>query len=357
MTALTARESATLDRADRGIVRALQLAPRAPFSGIGAVLGLSEQTVARRYRRLCRDGILRVVAVQNALAQSSWLVRVQCRPDGTASIADALARRDDVSWVWLAAGGSEVVCSVRSRSLEERDELLLRRLPRTAPVLGIAASATLHLFVGERATDWSVFSDELTAGQERRILALGGDLAEPAAAAGSSSPEPADGPLLAVLRRNGRATVAELAAAADVSEGRAARRLSALLSARAIHLEVDLSAQLLGYPAGATLWMTVSPARLHAVGCALAEFPEVAFAAAITGRSNLTASVRCRDLEHLYQFTTEGIGSLPDVQALEVSPVLRIVKQEGALNQGGRLTDVPAQSRSPRGRAARPPAG
>ena len=43
-----------LDQLDRQLVRALQLDPRAPFSLIAEVLGVSEQTVARRYRQAAR---------------------------------------------------------------------------------------------------------------------------------------------------------------------------------------------------------------------------------------------------------------------------------------------------------------
>ena len=43
-----APESHTLERTDRQILHALQIAPRAPFARIATVLGVSEQTVARR---------------------------------------------------------------------------------------------------------------------------------------------------------------------------------------------------------------------------------------------------------------------------------------------------------------------
>jgi DNA-binding Lrp family transcriptional regulator len=55
-------DSVTLDDVDAQIVRCLQLRPRAAFSAIGEVLSVSEQTVARRYRRLQRQGVLRVIA-------------------------------------------------------------------------------------------------------------------------------------------------------------------------------------------------------------------------------------------------------------------------------------------------------
>jgi DNA-binding Lrp family transcriptional regulator len=342
------QKSVTLDHGDRALIRALQLAPRGSFSAIGEVLGLSEQTIARRYRRLCREGVLRIVAVVNpeALGQSSWMVRIRCRPDGTVAVANALAKRDDVGWVVLAAGGSEVVCAVRSRSREQREDLLLQRLPRTAPVLGVVASVLLHWFVGGRADDWAGYSEDLTAEQASRLAAIG---AGTGPATGSRAAlEPEDQPLIDALVRSGRASYAELAAAAGISEGRAARRLAGLLRAGVVYLDVDLSAPLLGYGAQANLWLTVTPAELDAAGVALRAQPEVAFAAAISGPQNLTASVTCRDLDHLYHFATQQVGALPGVQALEISPVLRHVKQSGAVISGEhRLIDAPPPPRPP----------
>ena len=43
------------------IIHALYVDPRAPFNRLAEVLGSSEQTISRRYRRLFGDRILRVV--------------------------------------------------------------------------------------------------------------------------------------------------------------------------------------------------------------------------------------------------------------------------------------------------------
>ena len=347
-------ESTTIDGTDRALIRALQLAPRGSFSRIGEVLGLSEQTVARRYRRLCREGVLRVVALVDpaALGQSTWTIRVRCRPDGTAAIADALARRDDVGWVALSAAGSEVTCAVRSRTREQRDDLLLQRLPRTSPVLGISAAVMLHRFIGQGTDDWGAFRDALAPAQARQLAGLGSELPEPPARGSPARLEPGDEPMIELLSRSGRASYAELAAAAGISEGRAARRLAALLGGGLLYLDVDLSAPLLGFAAQATLWLTVAPASLDRAGRALRDHPQVAFAAAVSGPANLTASVTCRDLDELYRFATAGVGAIAGVQAMEISPVMRHVKQAGAIRSGNRLMDAPAPVRAPRARRA-----
>ena len=134
------------------------------------------------------------------------------------------------------------------------------------------------------------------------------------------------------------------------SEGRAARRLAALLGGGLLYLDVDLSAPLLGFTAQATLWLTVSPANLDQAGRALRGHPQVAFAAAVSGPSNLIASVTCRDLDELYRFATTGVGAIAGVQAMEISPVVRHVKQAGAIRSGNRLMDAPPPVRAPRAR-------
>jgi len=83
----------SIDDLDRQIIHALIIDGRAPFSHIAAVVGVSEQTVARRYRRMRSNGLLRVVGLPDSqrLGQSDWTVRLQCVPDAAASVAEALA--------------------------------------------------------------------------------------------------------------------------------------------------------------------------------------------------------------------------------------------------------------------------
>ncbi|MDT3442324.1 Lrp/AsnC family transcriptional regulator [Pseudofrankia sp. BMG5.37] len=336
------------DPDDLRIIRALQLAPRAPFARVAAVLGLPERTVARRYRTLRRDGILRIFGIVNPVTagEHPWMVRVQCRPDSSEALAVALARRDDIAWVVLAAAGSEVTFSIRSQSAEQRDTLLTRRLPRAAHVLNVEASVLLHAFVGHHADDWGGLAGHLTAEEAAQLQTAAPSQAAPAAA-GTVPLDPADDAIAAVLARDGRASYAELAAAAGISEGRATRRLAALVQSGAVFFDVDLSMSRLGFTALARLYMRVSPSRLHATGKALAHLPEVAFAAALSGPHNLVAVVVCRDLSDLYTFTTSRIGALDGVQTLEISPVFRTIKQAGAMTGDGRLLDPLPGARPP----------
>src|SRR5689334_7148133 len=60
---LTYVESLTLDAMDRQIIHILAVEPRASFRTIADVTGISDQTAARRYRRLCDTVGLRVLGM------------------------------------------------------------------------------------------------------------------------------------------------------------------------------------------------------------------------------------------------------------------------------------------------------
>jgi DNA-binding Lrp family transcriptional regulator len=318
-----------LDELDRQIIHALIIDGRAPFSRIAAVVGASEQTVARRYRRMHAAAIVRVVGLPDwqRLGQSGWMVRLQCVPDAAAAVADALARRSDTSWVSLTSGGTEIVCAVSPAGGQGRRDLLLRQLPASRRIVAISAQSVLHVFRGG-ADHWRGATEALTDDQAAM-------LAPPADGIGSAAavkpPGPDDVVLLAELGRNGRASYAELAQATHWHESTVRRRVEELRAAGVLYLDVDVEESAFGIGTWAHLWMSVAPARLADVGRALAAHYEIPFAAATTGASNLMASVLCRDDHALYRYLTERIARLDGVTALEVSPRIRTVKRAATM--------------------------
>lgn len=323
-----------LDELDFAVIEALDLDGRVPLRQVAGVLGVSDQTVARRYRRLRTVAGLRVVAELDSVrvGQSAWLVRVGCTPDAALPVAEALAQRDDTAWVSLTSGGTEIVCVLRSGTDEARDELLLQKLPQTRRIVSVTAHQALHVYMASR-NPWV-----------RRFGTLRPEQAAVLAHGGGASPGPGvrhsgrtvrldelDRALTAVLARDGRAGYPELAAAARCSETTARRRLDELRRGGIIDFEVELDARAVGLNTTAMLWLSVAPAELAAVGEAMAAHPEVPFVAATTGPTNLVASVLCTDAEDLYGYLSRRVGSLPGVRHVETAPRIRTVKQEGTL--------------------------
>ena len=329
---------------DLRIIRALQIDPRVPFATVASVVGLSEPTVSRRYGRMRRMGAVRVAGVVDpgALGQSQWMVRLRCRPGSAAAIAEALAHRDDVSWVALSAAGAEITCAVRSRSQEERDDLLGHKLPRAAAVLDLEASVMLRQFLGGRGHYWAALAGVLTPEQETQLGSTGSPFAESVVVVDRAPHlDGHDEKLLSALAADGRASLADLAYGADLTPSRVSRRLQKLISDHVVHIDVELAPAALGYHSRANLWLRVHPSETKSVGRALARMPEVGFAAAITGRNNLHAVIHCRDLDELFEFTSDRVGALPGVESADVSPIHRQVKQASTLVAGNRLEERP----------------
>lgn len=318
-----------LDLLDKQIIHALVIDGRTPFSRIAGVVGISEQTVARRYRRMHAAGVVRVTGVPDTqlLGHSEWVVRLQCVPDAAAAVAAALARRPDTFWVQLMSGGTEIGCVVKPTD-GSPDDLLLRQLPASRRIVAISAHLLLHMFRGG-IDHWPGATTALTAEQTAALSAgpAAGEGARPAA----HPLGPDDQKLLAALGRDGRASYAELAQIVHWHESTVRRRVEDLRAAGLLYLDVDVDEAAFGITTRAHLWMSVAPARLAAVGGAMARHPEIPFVAATTGTSNLMASVLCRDDEALYRYLTERIASLEGVTALEVAPIMRTAKRTGTV--------------------------
>ncbi|GAA1027653.1 MULTISPECIES: Lrp/AsnC family transcriptional regulator [Amycolatopsis] len=324
-------EKVVLDEVDRGLIHALHLDGRVSFSRVAAVLGVSQQTVARRYRRLREDGILRVVGLPapRRSGEIEWMVRLSVTPNAAKTVAEALARRSDTSWVQLISGGTEIMCTVRTVPGNAQGSLLLRELPRTPRVMSVSAHCLLHMYFGG-PSGWRALTTALTPAQQDELrpppVETGGDVAL----------ADADAPLLAELTRDGRMSYGELAAATGWSETTVKRRLQALRQHGVVFFDIEIDEFAMGYSAETWLWLSVKPSQLVEVATTLAGHAEVAVVAATTGPTNLVVHALCRDLDALHEYLTERVCSLDAIRHMETAPVLQTLKSAGAARDLGR---------------------
>ncbi|GAA4236405.1 Lrp/AsnC family transcriptional regulator [Actinomadura meridiana] len=311
------------DELDRRLVHALQIAPRAAFSTIADVLGVSDRTIARRYARLRSAGAVRVLGgvEPTALGTVHWFLRVRCAPAAAVPVAEALARRPDTSWVSLTSGGTEIACTVRTQNEADSEALLLAKLPRTSRVEGVTAHSVLHTFYGGADS----------------VVAKLGLLDDEAITRLRPPPIPhrpgpvrlneGDRKLLAELAIDGRAELSQLATATGWSPSTVRRRMTELRERGVLYLDIDIDTRMFGVHTRTLLWLSVAPAHLEDTGAALASHPEIAFAAATTGPTNLCASVVCAGQRELYDYMITRIAALPAITHVETAPVIRTVKQ------------------------------
>ena len=137
---------------DRQIIHALIIDGRAPFSRIAAVVGVSEQTVARRYRRMHAAGVVRVVGLPDSqrLGQSDWVVRLAVRARRRRGRrATRWPAGPDTSWVQLTSGGTAITCVVKPADTPQPPTTCCcGSCPPAAGSSAISAHSVLHMFRG-----------------------------------------------------------------------------------------------------------------------------------------------------------------------------------------------------------------
>jgi DNA-binding Lrp family transcriptional regulator len=210
--------------------------------------------------------------------------------------------------------------------------LFLRGLPGSRRVVQISAHSILHDFTPGA---WQGISSALSADQLAALSAAGTTPSgNPAVLAGNHPVEDLAQyePLLAELARDGRASHATIAAAIHWHESTVRRRIDELRQAGLLYFEVDLDNRVLGINVDVMLWLSVEPARLDETGRALAAHPEIPFAAATTGPTNLVATALFRDTEHLYQYLTGELAVLPGVSSMQTAPIIRTLKRTGSVH-------------------------
>ncbi|MFC7303149.1 Lrp/AsnC family transcriptional regulator [Streptomyces monticola] len=315
----------SFDELDHRVLQALQLDGRAPFRRIAAALDVSENTVARRYRTLCTQG-LRIVArtLPERLGDSRWLLRIQCAPDATTPLAEALARLPESSYVSIDSAGTQIHCGITAPDTDGNETPVLANLHRMSRVTEISAHCLLRVYEGDPPA-WYTKLHPLTP--EQTALAPPRDVPAPQDEDEPALLDDADRALITHLADDARATFPQLAAATGLSTATAKRHLDRLRASGLLQISTEFPPRHLGYRLMSYLWLRVDPSCLHDVGTALAGHRPISFAAATTGPYNLVATTITRSTTDLYRYLTDHVGHLPGIQYVETAPALRQIKR------------------------------
>ncbi len=313
----------SLDQLEQRIAAALLAAPRASWRTIADCLDLSERTVLRRAAPLYGDGTLRATAVRNPLyfpELTPVALRIRCRPSTIGAVARTLAHRPDTVWVEILGGGEEISVVLFLANAASRNGLLLRDLPATAAVTSWSTQQLIRVFPTAFAWTGGLLTETELA-----------QLRPPTEPAKPAAPQPVDAALIEALTADARASYGAIAARAGIGATTARRRIAAILDGQMIRLATELDLALLGIKTDALLWLTVPPAELERTGSTLSAHPQVRFAAATTGTSNLFIAVAAADRTGLYEFLTATLGPLTGDSAVETHPILSTVKRTGLI--------------------------
>ncbi|MFJ8950629.1 Lrp/AsnC family transcriptional regulator [Streptomyces sp. NPDC102381] len=322
-----------LDETDMALVDALQTSPRAPWSRIGAVLGIDATTAARRWDRLRASGLAWSTAYEtwerHARGQRLCMAfaDVAVAPGSLAAAAEAACADPRVASVERTTGGGTtgtdgalfltLSCS-GTAALTRFADGPLAGLPGARDV---QLSVVLHSY--REGADWKVHA--LDRGQRSRLTSTAADRA--------AAPQhgAADRALLRALSHDARRPYSDLARDTGTSEATVRRRLARMLASGQVRIRCDVSHLAAGRPVISTYRVAVPSAELDAAGHLVAALPRVRLCMAVTGEANLLVSTWARSLSDAAGFEVRLGSRLPGARILRRDVTLLTAKRMGRL--------------------------
>ena len=147
------RTGTHLDDVDRSIIEHLQRDGRAPYTRLGAAVGLSEAAVRQRVQRLVDAGVMQVVAVTNPISHGKRrMAMIGIRTEGpTDDLAKTLQSMDDIEYLVVTAGAFDLMAEV----VVESDGHLLDLTNRIRAVKGVTSTETfIYLDLVKQTFTW-----------------------------------------------------------------------------------------------------------------------------------------------------------------------------------------------------------
>ena len=331
------RDATTLEEVDLAIVHALQIAPRASWKQVGAVLGISPVTASRRWERLVGERVAWVTCLPGPALWSLHIVafvEVDCEARAIPDVVAELASDPRVASVEVVAGSRDLVLTVFVADLPTLARFVLDRLTRLE---GVRAVRT-HLGTGFYAEGAGWRLDALSPAQQDQLAST-----SDSGATGVPGPRAWDRELLLACSGDGRRSVAQLAELTGTSPSTVRRRLDRAVRERVVSFRCEVSNALSGWPISATFWVSVAPDVLEPTARAVAGVPHVRLCAAVTGSSNLIVTVWLRSLGDLQRLEALLADRFPGLGVDDRAVALRIPKRIGwLLDEAGRsLSAVP----------------
>ncbi|OAH15916.1 Lrp/AsnC family transcriptional regulator [Streptomyces jeddahensis] len=334
-----------LDDVDQALVHALQIAPRASWTRIGAVVGLDAVTVARRWNRLTEAGAAWISCYPAPVLATAGegllaFVEVDCANGSLLTVARALAEQPHVTAVEHVSGDRDLLITVLAPDLAALTRWVTQGL---GSMTGIVATRT-HL----ASTVYTEGSRWRLRALDREQIARLADL-EPTRGEAPVFPlTDMDHALMAALSTDGRATYRALAETCGASPDTVRRRLGRLFAAGMFQTRCEVARPLSEWPVTVILWGRAAAGQLETVARLVTGVREVRLCAGVTGRHNVLVVAWVKSLADAQRFEVRLNERVPDLEIRDRAVALWLMKVSGHLldERGYRLGAVPLDVRS-----------
>lgn len=326
--------NAALDEADLALIHALQITPRVTWAEAAPVLGATPATLAARWARLRREGLVWVTAYPGVAGADVTvaLVEIDCTPGARPRVVRRLCQDPRAVTVEESARGRDLLLTVIVSDLRALTRFVLDDLPA---VDGIAAQRTyLATEVHYEGSRW-----RLDALDSRQVAALRA-VAPPGATASAPPSPPVDAwPLIEALAADGRLSAAELARLTGRNPATVRRQLARLLASERLAIRCEVAQVQSRWPISCSWLARVPPHEHDRTVKALTTLPELRLCASTTGETNMMMTVWVRSLADLLRLERLLGEQLPWLHVVDTAVTLRTAKRMGwLLDAEGRCT-------------------
>ena len=135
-----------------------------------------------------------------------------------------------------------------------------------------------------------------------------------------------DRKIIKMLQVDGRLSNTEIARVLEITETTVRKRIAHLLDERLISIVAVPTPEAAGMNLSAIIGISVELTAIHEVADAIRSYQEVRYVGMSAGRYDLMVEAFFTDQEHLLEFVTDKLGSLPGITNLETSIILKVVK-------------------------------
>ncbi|TCK21482.1 Lrp/AsnC family transcriptional regulator [Pseudonocardia endophytica] len=325
-----------LSEDDMALVHALQVHPRASWSGLAPVLDAAPVTLARRWQRLRDAGYAWVTSypVVGAESMQVALVEVDCAPGRLDEVAAALDSEPSVMTIEHAARGRDLLLTVNARSFHALSALVLDHLGR---VPGVASTRT-HLAAGVHVEGSRWRLDALDGGQADAVRSLR-QADSPRAPVAVDLFGDVYGPIVRELGADGRAGAAEVAARLGRPASTVRRQLSTLVRSEKLVFRCEVAQLLTRWPICVTWWIRLPTADVGDAVQRVRADQRVRLCLSLTGPANFLVTAWTHTLPELVALQSQLEHALPVAEIVDTSVILRTRKRMGwLLHPDGRST-------------------
>ncbi|GAA3725017.1 DNA-binding Lrp family transcriptional regulator [Spinactinospora alkalitolerans] len=316
---------------DLQLVDALQVNPRATWAEVGAALGVSAVTAARRWNRLEEQGLAWVNAAIGPERSMGAVLEVRCAPSDTEDVARALARFPNIITVGATTGDFQVFAILLATDLQELMRTLARKFTPVKGAVRIRHNIFRLLYGG---VHWR--QGVLSPGESR--------IMEPDPSPNRPRVRPLgieDRALFRHLNRRGRATPTEIAAELGLSQHRVRRRLNELSASQEIIFRCDVARPLFDLPLGVYLQLKAPDTTVGQAASELGRWRETRLCANAISASNIILVIGLHQLSELEEVQSRIAERFPDVSVEDRRVILRYEKIYGrVLDDLGRCVET-----------------